>query len=40
MTADAAFVRDLKAKHGLDDAAALARYALMLLNANEFVYLD
>ncbi len=37
---DAAFVTALKAKHGLDDAKALAQYALLLLNANEFVYLD
>lgn len=37
---DVAFVTGLKAKHGLTDAAALARYALLLLNANEFVYLD
>ncbi|HUR55030.1 MAG TPA: DUF1553 domain-containing protein, partial [Gemmataceae bacterium] len=37
---DAAFVGELKAKHNLDDAKALAQYALLLLNANEFVYLD
>jgi hypothetical protein len=37
---DAAFIANLKAKHKLDDAKALAQYALMLLNANEFVYLD
>jgi hypothetical protein len=37
---DVAFVTGLKAKHGLDDAAALTRYALLLVNANEFVYLD
>ena len=37
---DAAFVREMQARHGLDDATALARYALLLLNANEFVYLD
>ena len=37
---DVAFVTGLKAKYGLDDAAALTRYALLLLNANEFVYLD
>jgi len=37
---DAAFVREMKAKHTLDDATALARYCLLLLNANEFVYLD
>ena len=37
---DTAFVAALKAKHKLDDAKALAQYALMLLNTNEFVYLD
>ena len=35
-----AFVTELRAKHGLDAATALARYALLLLNTNEFVYLD
>ncbi len=37
---DAAFVRAMKEKHGLDDRAALTRYCLLALNANEFVYLD
>ncbi len=37
---DVAFIGALKAKHKLDDAKALAQYALMLLNTNEFVYLD
>jgi hypothetical protein len=37
---DVAFLAQLKAKHGLDDAKALQQYALLLLNANEFVYLD
>ena len=37
---DAAFVRALKEKHQLDDRTALTRYCLVLLNANEFVYLD
>jgi mono/diheme cytochrome c family protein len=37
---DAAFVREMKTKHQLDDRTALARYALLLLNTNEFVYLD
>src|SRR5262249_55137107 len=37
---DAAFVKELRTKYGLDDRAALARYALLMLNANEFVYLD
>jgi hypothetical protein len=38
--ADVAFIRGLKDKHKLDDMNALARYALLCLNANEFVYLD
>jgi hypothetical protein len=37
---DAAFVAELRAKHGLDARTALARYCLLLLNTNEFVYLD
>ena len=37
---DVAFVTGMKAKHKLDDRAALTRYALLALNANEFVYLD
>jgi hypothetical protein len=37
---DIAFIRGLKIKHGLDDLQALTRYALLCLNANEFVYLD
>ena len=37
---DAAFVREMKTKHKLDDRTALARYTLLLLNTNEFVYLD
>jgi len=37
---DVSFIAALKAKHKLDDAKALAQYALMLLNTNEFVYLD
>jgi mono/diheme cytochrome c family protein len=37
---DLAFIDQLKAKHGLDDAKAWTQYALMLLNANEFMYLD
>jgi hypothetical protein len=35
-----AFIQRLKDKHKLDDAKALARYCLLCLNANEFVYLD
>jgi hypothetical protein len=37
---DAAFVKELRTKYGLGDRAALTRYALLMLNANEFVYLD
>ena len=37
---DVAFLAALKAKHKLDDAKALGQYSLLLLNANEFVYLD
>jgi hypothetical protein len=36
---DVAFVRAMK-EQGLDDRAALTRYCLLVLNANEFVYLD
>ena len=37
---DMAFVARMREKHALDDHAALARYALLILNTNEFVYLD
>ena len=37
---DVDFVRTLQKKHALDDATALTRYALLLLNTNEFVYVD
>jgi hypothetical protein len=37
---DVAFVTEMKARRKLDDWAALTRYALLALNANEFVYLD
>jgi mono/diheme cytochrome c family protein len=37
---DVAFVEALKAKHKLTDPRALQQYALLLLNANEFVYVD
>lgn len=37
---DVAFIQLMKDKHKLDDAEAIKRYCLMLLNANEFVYLD
>jgi len=37
---DVAFIADLRTKHKLDDLQALTRYALLCLNANEFVYLD
>jgi Protein of unknown function (DUF1553) len=37
---DVAFVGRLKDKHKLTDAKAMQQYALLLLNANEFVYVD
>ena len=37
---DAAFVAGLKEKHKLTDEQALARFCLLCLNSNEFVYLD
>jgi len=37
---DAAFVTEQRTRHGLDERTALARYCLLLLNTNEFVYLD
>ena len=37
---DVAFVESLKSKHKFEDLAALARYCLLCLNANEFVYVD
>ena len=37
---DVEFVRSMKAKYNLDEKTALTRYALLLLNSNEFVYLD
>lgn len=37
---DVAFVQSLQTKHGLDATKALTQYALLCLNANEFVYLD
>ncbi len=37
---DAAFIQTMKEKHKLDDHTALTRYCLLLLNTNEFVYLD
>ena len=37
---DATFIQALQAKHKLDDATAMTRYCLLLLNANEFIYLD
>jgi hypothetical protein len=40
MVKDAAFVKAMKEKFKLDDTTALTRYCLLLLNANEFVYLD
>ena len=37
---DAAFVAELRTKHALDARTALSRYCLLLLNTNEFIYLD
>ena len=37
---DAKFITEMKAKFGLGERAALARYALLVLNSNEFLYLD
>jgi mono/diheme cytochrome c family protein len=37
---DVAFITKLKEKHKLTDAKAMQQYALLLLNANEFVYVD
>ena len=40
MAKDAAFVQSLVKTFDLSESAALTRYALLLLNANEFVYVD
>jgi hypothetical protein len=37
---DVAFIRDMQAKHGLTEPAALKEYCLLALNTNEFIYLD
>ena len=37
---DAAFVESLAAKHALTTERAMQQYCLLLLNANEFIYLD
>lgn len=37
---DIHFIQSLIAQHGLDERTALARYALLLLNTNEFFYVD
>jgi hypothetical protein len=37
---DVAFIEKLKEKHKLTAAKAMQQYALLLLNANEFVYVD
>jgi len=37
---DTAFVRKMRAEHGLSAADALKQYCLLLLNANEFFYVD
>lgn len=40
VTKDVEFIEEMQNRHGLDAQTALARYALLLLNTNEFVYLD
>jgi hypothetical protein len=40
VAADEAFVGKIIAEHRLEPSAALAVYCLMLLNTNEFAYLD
>jgi hypothetical protein len=37
---DVAFVRELQEKAKLSESAALQQYCLLVLNTNEFVYLD
>jgi hypothetical protein len=37
---DVAFVRELAARNKLNESDALRLYCLLVLNANEFVYLD
>lgn len=37
---DTAFIQLLKDRHKLDEKTALTRYCLLLLNSNEFAYLD
>jgi hypothetical protein len=37
---DVDFIRALRGRSGLDDRAALTQYALLVLNANAFLYLD
>ena len=40
VSADAEFIRELQAGHRLEPRRALEQYCLLLLNSNEFVYLD
>ncbi|HEX4613760.1 MAG TPA: PSD1 and planctomycete cytochrome C domain-containing protein [Urbifossiella sp.] len=40
VTKDAAFIAEQRSRFGLDERTALTRYCLLLLNTNEFVYLD
>jgi hypothetical protein len=37
---DVSFIREMMSKHKLSEALALKQYGLLLLNTNEFVYLD
>ena len=37
---DLAFIAAMRDKHKLSEGDALKRYCLLMLNANEFMYLD
>jgi hypothetical protein len=37
---DVAFVRELQERNGIGEPEALRFYCLLMLNANEFIYLD
>jgi hypothetical protein len=37
---DVAFIKGMRTRHGLTEAAALKQYCLLALNTNEFIYLD
>ena len=40
MQRDAVFIRKLQSETGMTARKVLTQYCLLLLNANEFVYLD